>query len=327
MFSRFFRKLDFSTLLFFITASIAIWLQTFIKPVFYPSSLDTVKMPLYELLTVLFPTNNLIASISAFTITVITGIYILNINGRYQIVRQRTYMPLFFYVIISSAVLPIQRVSPVLPASLLLVLSLDYLLAIYESKTPIDKIFKSSLILSTASLFYAPLIFLIVWLLFGIFILSRVTFRNVSALIIGFSIPWLLLIFYYYWFNKDVSGIWELVKWNLTSKTIDSYNHTLPLILVITLFPATLFSILRIFRNFSTQKVSIVKFQMIILWLLAFTILFFWLIPQCSFELLYFLAIPLSLFLSAYIANAKSKFWPEFSIWVIIAGIIILQIL
>lgn len=322
------KKTQFSALFLIVLLSLAEWLPSLLHaPKIYPTTFDSVSMPLYRHFIALTGQNPLVGKLIALALTFTIGIYILNINGRYMLVKQRSYLPLLFYVFLSSAIVPLQRLLPVIPAMLFTVGAFDYLLGTYQKKLPLDNLYRTGILISLATLFYAPAIFLVIWLFIGLAILRPFRLREWLVVLVGIATPWFFWIFYCYWYDYSTAIPAETVLKNISVETNVSFDSLGPLILILFLAPALLASLFRIFHNLGMQKISIRKFQNILLWLLLFSIFLNTAIPQASYELTYLAAVPLSLFTAAYFVNCRSRFWSELLFALMASGWIALQLI
>ncbi|MGE0077839.1 MAG: DUF6427 family protein [Bacteroidales bacterium] len=322
----FFRKSQLTTIITVICVFAAIWLKTFINGASFPFIFDSINMPLYQLVAKFLPPNLFYSKIVTFLIIIAVAIYLLQLNSRFIIIKQRTYLPALFFFLISSALVPVQRINPAVFASLFITIGLDHIFSIYQKHDPLDNLFRAGISLSIASLFYAPAITIYLLLLIGLLILRAFDLREWVVALLGLALPWGFLLLIRFWLNIDFESTMNMVSNNLITKTESSINDIIPIIFTALVGIPTLVALLYAIPNMANQKISIRKYQNLFLWMLLISLLTFALVPTCSYEIAYILAIPLSFQLSNYFSNVKVKFWPKLLFILVFVAAIVVQI-
>ena len=322
----FFRKSQTTTITAAILVLAAIWLSTFLSKTTYPYIFDSINMPLYQLVAKYLTPDNIYSKVITLVLILAIAIYLQQLNGRFIIIKQRTYLPALFFFLVSSALTPVQRLNPAVFASLFITIAIDHIFAIYQKVNPLDNIFRAGIALGIASLFYAPAIPILLILFIGLTILRTFSLREWFVSLLGIAIPWGVLLLTYYWFKVDFVSTINLVSNNLTTKTESSIDDLIPIISTVAIGIPTIVAWLHMIPSMASQKISIRKYQSILIWLLMISLSVFLLIPTCSYEISYILAIPLSYQLSQYFSVIKDKFWPELLFSLIFLAAIAVQI-
>ena len=321
----FFRRSQLSVVILVIIMSVAIWLKTFLNGMSYPFIFDTINMPLYTILVKYVNQSIFLSNIISFALIMAIGFYLLHLNSKFIIVKQRTYLPSLFYFLISSAFIPIQRINPAIFAAFFVLLALDHIFAIYQNSNPLDNLFRAGISLGIASLFYAPAIPLYLIVFMGLLLLRAFALREWFVALLGIALPWGFLMLVYYWLNIDIAEIFKLVKSNLITDTESSIDELIPIIFTSAIGLPTLVSLFYLIPSMASQKISVRKYHTLFFWLLFIGAVCFALIPTASYEIAYILSIPLSFQLTNYFANARRGFWTELLFTLIIFAAIAIQ--
>jgi hypothetical protein len=284
-------------------------------------SFDNYQMPLFSLATYLLSSNFLLSRAVSFAIVLLMGLYLIQINIKHILVKNRTYLPAFFYIVICSSFASLQAINPAVFSSFFLILAIDRLFSTNESTRQLDLFFRASINASLATLFYLPSAGFLLLIFIAILVLNISGVRVWLATIMGYLTPWLFVFFYYFFFNNDLMAIPDiLVKATSPMSSYYDYNGISQNVFLI--FLGFLFLISLVFLVGSTlqsQKIIIRRYYAILLW---FTLLFVAaavMFSFCSFEVLFILTIPVSFILTNFFAVARNRFWSELLFTTIIA--------
>lgn len=308
----FFKKSLPQVIVVVIVLAILLWLKTFLyDQVVVPYFFDSVNMPFYAFAIKWLPEGSMSSRIVAFTAMLITALYLLHLNSKHIIIKQRTYLPALFFVLLSSCFLPLQRINPAVFSSFLILLTIDHILTIYHKENVLDNIFKAGFYVSIASLFYAPSIIYIVAVLLAILTLRAFNLRELFASLFGFFTPWFFFFFYHYFINSDLTITFRVLDFNLFTGI--NHNSNSPLFYIFYGYCLILFLITGVFllNSLSTQKISIRKYYGVFFWFNLISAAIIILIPSCSIEIVYIVSVPIVFQFTHYFTMAKRVFWAE----------------
>ncbi len=322
----FFKKSQLSVVILVVIISVAIWLKTFLNGLSYPFIFDTINMPLYAILVKYINQSIILSNIITFSFVMAIAFYLLHLNSKFIIIKQRTYLPALFYLLISTAFVPIQRINPAIFATFFILLALDHIFAIYQKGNPLDNLFRAGISLGIASLIYAPAIPFYLIIFMGLLLLRSFSLREWFVAVLGIALPWGFLMLTYYWLNIDISKTFELVKSNLITDTESSIDELIPIIFTSVIGLPTLVALFYLIPSMANQKISVRKYHTLFFWILFIGAASFALIPTTSYEIAYILAIPLSFQLTNYFANARKSFWAELLFTLIIIAALAIQL-
>ncbi len=322
------RKNTFLVALLFILIFIGTWLQTITgKIASYSSLADSFPLPIFKIISNIFPKNNTLPQISALVLSIVLGLLILNLTNKFILLKSRTYLPFLFYLLTSSAFIPIQKFNPALLASIFIFLAIDHVMATYQKRNPLDNIFRAGLSIGIASLIYAPSVSVGIWSLFALLTLRTFDIREWFVLLFAFTVPWLFVLLFYFALSIDFNTLITTFITNLIVPFEPTSDPIAFYIFISFLGLPFMVALLRVVPNLSSQKIAIRRYFTILIQLFLLIILTFILIPSCSYEIFYLLAIPASFIYSSYFVEARDNFWNNLLFALPIIGAIIVQIL
>lgn len=143
MLLKFFRQSLPQVILVIILMSVLLWLRSFFSDMVEPFYFESIQMPFYSLVVKWISNNLLLGRIIAFIVMLITGFYLLQINSKHIVIKQRTYLLSLFYIILVSSLLSLQQLNPAVFASFFFVLAIDHILSIYHKEVVLDNLFRA----------------------------------------------------------------------------------------------------------------------------------------------------------------------------------------
>lgn len=126
------------TILFIGTA---MWFFSIIQPVVISSG--AFKMPMYKSMTDLFSENRYLPVIVGFILIVIQGLMLIGFNKKFILISSRTYLPAFFYVLLSSSFIPSQSINPILLGGFFIFFAIDFIFRTYRTDYALNEIYLS----------------------------------------------------------------------------------------------------------------------------------------------------------------------------------------
>ncbi|MHC1703194.1 MAG: DUF6427 family protein [Tenuifilaceae bacterium] len=325
MLLKFFKQSLPQVIVVIIVLAIILWLQSFLSDLGLSYYFDSIKMPFYDFVTKWLNEGLLKSHIITFVIMMITAFLLLQINSKHIIIKQRTYLPAFIFIILVSGFLPLQRINPTVFASFFLVFAFDHILSLYHKENVLDNLYKAGFFIALATLFYAPVIFYLAAVFLSIISIRTFNIREWLVSIIGFLTPWFFFFFYHYYFNSDLTISYRILVYNLFTEINQNYTGTLFYIFCgycIILFIITGLFLLNSLPN---QKISVRKYHGVFFWFNLVTALIVLFVPSCSIEILYIAAIPVSFQFAHYFTLSNRKFWPSFFFILLIGIVALLQ--
>lgn len=321
------QKSRFGALVFILLLLFATWLTTLMgKSPTYSFLFDSFPMPFYQAVANLLSHYPIGYKLTAVILFFISGIYLLVLNNKFIILKNRSYLPILFYALCSAAFLPIQRLNPALVSVFLVLLSIDHLFAIYQKNAPLDNLFRAGLAIGLATLFYAPAVTIAVWALLTLLVLRPFNVREWFVLLFAFTVPWLIYMLILFIINDDILKPYHAFVTSLFTESEPAIDDKLFWIFGGFLAIPFGVSLIGTYQKLAFQKIIIRRYFTIFLYLFLIGVVSFFLVPGVSYEIFYFTAIPSAFIMSSYFADAKQNFWNELLLWLPIMGAIVVQV-
>ncbi len=265
----------------------------------------------------------LIAGIQACLIA-LQGILISVVVQSNKIIQKSSLIPAAVFVAIVSWFPEMQLLSPQIIAAFLLTPVLFKIFGTYN-KTKIDSvIFDTGLISATASLFFYPAIVFCAFSIFAIFRLRSTSFREFLVYATGVFCIYFLALTAFFWFDllPEFSKQFYLPESLPSAELIMSPVYIVRLALIGSVFITAIWMMA---DKFSSNIVQIRKYFGTFTNLLIFSILILPFCEQITIADLYFMFIPLTVFIAYYFAQTKQQLYAEFIFWGMLGTAILFQ--
>ncbi len=300
----FIRKQQFVTILILILA-LAFWLPSILN---YKASFfifDFYPSPVYSPLQFIEYSFPRITVIISFFLLVLSGFLLTRLNIRFFFIPTRTQLPAFFFILICSSYIPLQRLNPVLISVIFLILAVFKIFDTYKKERLCYNFFDAALLISVGSLFYFNLIFLIVILWIGLIILRPFIWREWAFTVIGLIVPYIILFFYYYVMDLDIKSLLGTYKGYFLYKSYSmNFGLSYKLLAVYYLVMLIISSIYMI-TVYPVKKIYSRKYFLFFLWLFIVVIIICFFIPSAGYEMIIIAALSISFLLAHFFVNVK----------------------
>ncbi len=217
---------------------------------------------------------------------------------------------------------------PIVIANLFMLLAIHQLMQMYRKETAYANAFNTGFFISLAALFYIPSLFFILLLWFGLIILRPFVWREWLISFIGILLPWLYLIFYYFWNNKldvlEYDALYYTIiapRKSFNALTFSSAEYFQISILLVSAILTTG----KFLGDFGKGTVRTRSNLLLLLWFFIFAFISIFLAPEYSISYLSFLSIPFSIFFSSFLLFAKKNWLAEIIFALLIISVFVNQ--
>lgn len=255
---------------------------------------------------------HVIPKIITFFLVLLQAVLINGIINQNNLIGVRSYLPGIFFIIISANFIHLQQFHPIVFANLFLLLSWERLSSVSEKSNALKAFFQASLSLGIASLFYPNYSYFIILILLGT-ILNRISnAKEVFMVIIGFVAAW------YFYFSIIFLSSGKINLAGLEAGFVFSFSgiKDLPPGVMYFLF---FLGVLLLMANFQLStylvgvKINIRRnFKILFGWFVIAACMF--LFTKSSTEIVYPLAIPVSIIFTVLFSNINKK-WLADLLW------------
>lgn len=328
MISRILKNNQPAVILLIILIGVGLWIYSFIDPVAMVIPTDQFKMPLYEFIDNLFAYNSIASMVVAFIIILVQALLLVQFNRKYILINYRTYLPAFFYILIASSFVQLQRLNPVILGLIFVFIAIDFIFGTYRKEYALSRLYLAGFFISIASLFWAPfaVLFIIVWI--SLTILRPFISREWVVSLLGFVTPYLFTFVYYYvFFNVKLNLV--INRFILNFDLIKNFYHIhysyyifYGILLIMILFAS-----FTIIRNFQKKKIRTRKYFEINWWIFIIGIVMFILMKNVKYEILFLISIPVSFLLSDYFYEIRRNWVINTMLLLLFTSVVYIQII
>lgn len=251
------------------------------------------------------------------------GILLIN-NKAYN---ENNYVPALIFGVLCFFSFDLLAITPELLASILLLMALNNLFKEIEFRVDRDSIVLNlGVFLGLASLFIFSYSIFLIGAIFILIVFARATIRKILLLLVGFGLVHAALLLFYYCYERT-DYLWaHFYVANVTqfgSSLVDINSifvlGALPLLYFV-------FSLFMLTREARFTKYQSQLFQVIFLWLGIATIQMFFTSERTPHSFFTFIP-PLAYFISHYLLLIRRRFISESMLWVLIIGLISVNLL
>lgn len=216
----------------------------------------TQNTPFAEWLNTFIPQHSIVSHFLGFLFTIFIGLFLVQFNETFSIIRTRTLLPLFFFMLMMGSNINTHEFSFGQISCIFLLLALWQVFAIYQQRTPVKQTFNIGFFIAIGSFFTVELLFFIPLFWFGMIRLNSFTLRTFIASIIGFVSPFLLFIGIAYLQSDVMAYVNLLIKQFHFAFTF--FKHELVFIVYIgTTTIGTLVAILNLVNRSFSDKIKV----------------------------------------------------------------------
>lgn len=252
----------------------------------------------------------------------ISNAYLLSfLCTKHELTENQNELPTLFYLIISASLGFSSTFHPVIPATTILLFSINKLFEIYREENSLSTIFDASFLLSLSFLIYSPFLVFILIPIIALLIMKPFKINEWIASITGLIMPFFILTMFLYVMNSDFTEIYKILSNTFLKINPFIFNPSL-LIFQVTLILLLLYSIYFLYSRINMFKVKSQKSMHVFLWMIAFGTIGIFLINEINLLFFTLFIIPTSVFLANYFGRIKRKWIREFLTFSLLIGLI-----
>jgi len=248
-------------------------------------------------------------TIIGFIVMILEAFYLNYILIKHEIVPKNTLISAFVFMIVMSQSLSALSLNPVLCAAFFVIPALDKVLSTYGTADPTRDVFSAALLLTLASLFHFPAIFLALILFSSLIVFGTFSLRIFFVGIAGIITVYLYLFLYFFMVDQMDGLLCLYINWfSSITPFSDPLPYTQYLMWVfqgIILLEAVFF----VLAGMNERNISIRKMILLVIYFLLFAFgSAVYMLDDIRMASL-MPAIPISIFIATYLANRKKISW------------------
>lgn len=286
-------------------------------------------MPVYGYLNSFFIYSPAISALIGLLLLLAQSLLVNYIIEKHEVLGNNSFLPGFVYALLMSSDPGLLHAHPALFSNLFLLLALNTLLQSYRMEKAYACIFDAGLYIALASLFYMPaaLFLLIVWA--ALIILRPFIWREWVISILGFLVPWILLLFYFYWHGLSLQVPDPLLPLTwiklLTFNPASFFQTPGEIAIAVVLFLTSILSFGRFLSDLNSGTVRTRSNLLVILNFFIISLIAGLFSAESQLNTISFIAIPAAVYFSGYFLFARKKALPEALLLLLIISIFINQ--
>jgi hypothetical protein len=267
--------------------------------------------------TRLFEPNNFWLITSIFLLTVLNLLLIALLNNRFSIIRERSFLPVFFYALFITS----WKESHFLICSHLAVsvflISLMLFMGMYKNRTAVIPAFWGTLFISLSGILNPAYLFLIPLAWIGFVPLKCFSTRIFLASLMGMLLPWIFYFSYQLYAGNEIvifNALFEVFQpgFFLNALTIYEQIYILALVLIVVI------SLFGIYTNLLSESVQNRKNINVLVFMLVFLIALVFIFPKHAPAFLPLIASLIAMLLAHPFTLQKTRFY-TFLFFIVIA--------
>jgi len=309
---------------------IALFVPSFINdfsPAGSPEIVSHICMPFYDLIFGSIHKLPVLNHLVTMLIIMLINYTLIRIGIRDQLLRERSLMPAFFFMLFAAALPAARQVSPGLVGSVFYLFSFSIIFDVQEKKENTLSIFTASLILALGSMFCLKLIWFVPLIWVSLWTLRSVTWREFFYPVTAYLLLALFLFTWYWGVRGNATELKDLVAENLAfnmsfkpyhKSVYFLYGYIMLLVLITSIYMAD---------HFLTMKTMAQNIYQVMFYMFLAGILFFIFISGFDPAALVFIAFPVSFVLSNYFHRRKNHWTHELAIWILLGLVVYVQLM
>lgn len=255
-----------------------------------------------------------------FAFIIFEAFYMVRLNFQYIFIDRRTYFPAFVYILWLTLMTGNPHFNATVIANFFILIAFEDILKLKVNRLNINIIYKSGLLLGLASLFYWPVLLIIIPFWFISLILHGLNWRGLIGQITGALTPWMFVFAFY--FLTDQIHIWHYFQNTLLEYRNIPLHTDISSIKIYVLIFLLLSAMFYHFTHLIDKKIIIRKYYSGLFWFLVIITAAVLLIPSAGQAGVALAAIPSTIFLSNQYLITRNKFFPEVNFTLYVAATI-----
>jgi len=285
--------------------NILLWINEIIHPVYVAGVFENNPMPLYSLV-LLIPVKASwwIATILCL-IVLFQGFLLNQLSSKFRLINEGTYLPGIIFVVFISSFHHLHQINPLIFATIFLLFSMHVAFPTYRIEKTVDPFFISSFLISIGSLFYFPLLFFEIALIFFMLNTRSFYWREWVVTLLGLLTPYVFAFSVYFMYGKTYDLL-QIMQHQLIDNASDEILDFRYLAFFIFLSVAMITGAVYLYRNIFKKVVTRKYYSLLMfIWILSLTMYISF--PSIYLESIYFFSIPFSFFIANNLISTKSR--------------------
>jgi hypothetical protein len=297
----------FLTAFIIFLIALLIWIPAIFSPLIIIEGKMGNAMPFFNFFGPSLEGNVFWSKLLAFILVIFQAILLVRMNARYILIQQRTFLPALFFIFISGYTPVLLQWNEVLPAGVFLILILEVIFRSYRDEPNSYRFFEAGILLGIGSLFYAPLVYMLVFIWIACMVQRPFYWREYLFPILGILVPYIFVFAFLFFWDKNISEFLVSLKSNFVFKIDFPQFRWIYWIFAAYVAFLILLSTIYLLKVFQFRKVYIRDYFMVLFWMFITASFIYMFFSGFNTGLAYIVAMPISYMLTNYFVNAKKS--------------------
>lgn len=258
-------------------------------------------------------TSGIMPQIVAFFLVFVQALLTNRTCNEYQLAPESSYYPALFFILLSSFLPSMQTLSPALLGNTFFLIAINETFRSYKNIQTADSIFNIGFWIAIGSLFYWSYWVFIVWGIIGISLLRNFRIEETLILLIGFFIPYFLLMVYFFWTDALLYFVKKEIFEHLGFLSFQIALTWQNLIALLVWSVALLYSFFDSGSFFEKTSIYAQRNIQLLFWMFGLFFLSLFTQNKIGMEHLLLIIIPLSIFLASAFLVVRKAMYTEFA--------------
>ncbi|MFT7298207.1 MAG: hypothetical protein ACI81S_001196 [Sphingobacteriales bacterium] len=264
----------------------------------------------------------------ALFLLLLQALFFNKITNEYNFYPRTTYIPGLVYGLVLSLFPQYLFLSPFLILNFFVLLVLQKIFSLYKSNTPIQALFDIGFLIGIASLFYFPIVWMLLVTIIAIGYLRPPAWREWISLILGFLLAFVFCWFIYFWIDQ-AKGFWTIFSSFGVNQSFFRGEFPWDKFSMMVIIPILLLLVMAVnnfFKTFVKTVIVVRKYFQVLMVMFVVGLLSFFLSKDNSLYHFSWVAIPIAFILTNYFQRSTKLWLSESLLMVVTVALISLQL-
>jgi len=319
---KFFSTGYLSRYLFIFIFGLILWIPSLLFPTYY----NGISSFAFNQISLITTQNLFLQTIASFFFTLITAFLLNKCAIDNGLSGKMSTLIALVYLILTSSLAGDFHNNPVIWINFILVFVLNNLMRLPYVTNTIPVIFNASFLIGVASLFYSPLVFLVLLIWISVIVHRIVTWRNFVVSLVGVVLPYFLLLTLFFTIGdlpEESYTIFETLQINTDFLMI---TDPLEIAIAVILLLIIIISSIGIANHIREKNINLRRNLIITFFYIAFLLLILFVFTK-SLVLSLLLCIPSAILMGHWLGNIKRTRYYDLAFYAVITIMVLNQYL
>ena len=319
---KFFSTGYLSRYLFIFILGLILWIPSFLFPTYYTG----ISSFAFNQISLLTAQNTFLQTIASFIITLITAFLLNKCAIDNGLSGKMSTLVALVYLILTSSLVGDFHNNPVIWINFILVFVLSNIMRLPYVTNAIPVIFNAAFLIGVASLFYSPLVFMVLIMWMSVIIHRIVTWRNFVVSLVGVVLPYFILLTLFFTIGDLPEESYTIFETLQINTDILMITDPVEIVIAVILLLMIIISSIGIANRIPEKNINLRRNLIITFFYVALLLLVLFVFTK-SLVLALLLCIPSALLLGHWLGNIKRTRYYDLALYTVITLMVLNQYL